>query len=113
MILPSLDFGHLGGVAERVGDAAVEGGAEFRRLGPAPRQEQTLLAPELPPDSGEGIGERRVWFAVPGGGADGRPGAVAKACGKQRHDREQPEQARRGARDRPVRPLPLGLDTEL
>jgi hypothetical protein len=54
-----------------------------------------------------------VWFAVPGGRADGRAGAGIKARGKQRHDREQREQAGRGACDGTVRPLALGLDAKM
>jgi hypothetical protein len=38
---------------------------------------------------------------------------LIKACREQGHDREQREQAGRGARDRPVRPLALGLDAEM
>ena len=34
-------------------------------------------------------------------------------CGEQGHEGEQPEQAGRGARDGPVRPLALGLDAEM
>jgi hypothetical protein len=32
-----LDFGHSGGMAERVSEALAERGTEFHRLGPAPR----------------------------------------------------------------------------
>src|SRR4051812_18405631 len=65
----------LGGMAERVGDAIAEGGAEFHRLRSPPRQEQTLLAPELPPDGGEGIGDLDgpLALAVPAGHGDPRP----------------------------------------
>jgi len=33
---PKLDFGRLGGLAERVGDAVAEPGAEFSHLGLSP-----------------------------------------------------------------------------
>ena len=39
--------------------------------------------------------------------------AGTEGFGEQGHDREQREQAGRGAGDRPVRPLPLGLDAEM
>ena len=100
-------------MAERVGDAVAERRPEFRRLGPPPLQEQTLLAPELPPHRGKGIGKGWPRFVVPSGRADGRAGAGVEARGEQRDDREQREQAGRGAPDRPVRPLALRLDAEM
>src|SRR3712207_1050905 len=39
-------------------------------------------------------------------------GTTGPNGGGQGHDGEQAEQAGRGAGDRPVRPLPLGLDAE-
>src|SRR3954451_484740 len=94
-------------------DAVAEGGAEFRRLGGVPGREETLLAPELPSDRSKGIGEGGPLLAVPGGGRDLEPGVAAEAGGEQGHDGEQAEQAGCGAGDRPVRPLPLGLDAEV
>src|SRR4051812_6590521 len=76
--------------AECVEDAVTERGAGFPRLGPSPRQEQTLLAPELPPDGTEGVGEGRVSLAVPSGRADGREDAVVEVRGEQGHAGEQP-----------------------
>ena len=69
-------------MAERINDALAEPGAGFPQLGLSPRQEQTLFAPELPADSGKGVGEGRPWFAVPSGGAKGRAGAAAEAYAK-------------------------------
>src|SRR5215207_9017935 len=73
-----------------------------------PGCEQTLLAPELPADRCEGIGEGRVLLAIPSRNAGLQAHTVVEAHGEQRHDREQPKQARRGAGDRLVRPLALG-----
>jgi hypothetical protein len=56
-------------MAECVGDAVAERGAEFPHLGLPPRQEQTLLAPELPPDRGKSIGKGRAQLAIPSGDA--------------------------------------------
>src|SRR5215213_6279553 len=100
-------------MAERVGDALAERGGEFPHLGLLPRQEQTLLAPELPTHGGKAIGEGRTWLAVPSVGVDGRADTTIEACREQGHDREQREQAGCGARDRPIRPLALGLDAEM
>src|SRR4051812_50025403 len=94
-------------------DAVAEGGAEFRRLGGVPGREETLLAPELPSDRGERVGEGGPLLAVPGGGRDLEPGVAAEAGGEQGHDGEQAGQAGRGAGDRLVRPLPLGLGAEV
>ena len=49
-------------------DAVAESGAEFCRLGGVPGGEETLLAPDLLPDCGEGISEGRPLLAVPSGG---------------------------------------------
>src|SRR5215213_882009 len=75
-------------MAERVGDALAERGGEFPHLGLLPRQEQTLLAPELPTHGGKAIGEGRTWLAVPGVGVDGRAGTTIEACREQGYDRE-------------------------
>jgi hypothetical protein len=69
---------------------------------PAAPQEQTLLAPELSPHGGKGVGEGRPQLAIPSIGADGGAGAVVEACREQGHDREQREQAGRGAGDCPI-----------
>ena len=50
---------------------------------------------------------------VPGAGRDLNPGTTVEARRQQGDDREQPEQAWRGAGDGLVRPLPLGLDAEV
>src|SRR3712207_8758253 len=94
-------------------DAVAECGPEFYRLACAPGREETLLGPDLAPHRGEGVGEGRALLAIPGGVRDAQARVVAEARGEQRHDGEQPEQAGRGAGDRLVRPLPLGLDTEV
>src|SRR5829696_927537 len=78
-----------------------------------PGCEQTLVAPDLPSYRGEGIREGWAFLVVPGRGRDPQAGMVADAGAQQGHDGEQSEQAGRGARDRLVRPLPLGLDAEV
>ena len=74
-------------------------GWSFIGLGSRRDVSKTLLAPELPPDGGKGIGEGRARLAIPGIGAHGRACAAAEASGEQGYDREQRQQARRGARD--------------
>ena len=48
-------------------------------------------------------------------GSLSRGNAILSEClaGPQRDKREQPEQGRGCAADRPIRPLPLGLDAEM
>jgi hypothetical protein len=83
-----LDFGHSSCVAERVGDAFAEGRAEFCGLGRMLGREQTLLGPDLAPHCGEGVGEGRVPFVVPGRGRDAQACTAAQSGGEQGHDRE-------------------------
>ena len=74
---------------------------------------ERLSRPNPAPDGGQGVGEGRARLAAPGGRADGRAGAVVEACREQGDDREQREQAGRGARDGVVRPLTSGPDPEV
>ena len=110
---PELDFGHSGGVAEGVGDALAEGWREFRGIDGLPGHGETLFASDFPPYCGEAVGEGRPLLVVPGAGLDLDPGTAVEARRQQGDDREQPEQAGRGAGDRLVRPLTLGLDAEV
>ena len=66
---------------------------------------------KLTPDYSDA--ERRAWKLTKLVPELDRPGAAVEARGEQRHDREQGEQAGRGARDGAVRPLPLRLDAEV
>src|SRR3954451_9771754 len=69
-----------------------------------------LVRPEYPSDGGEAVGEGRVRVLVPRRAKDRQlAGPRRQFPGPQRHQREQPEQQRRGALDRQIRPLPLGL----
>ena len=63
-------------MAERVGNAVAERGAKFPRFGPPPGQEQTLLAPELPPHRGKGVDKGRPQLAIPSIGANSGADAI-------------------------------------
>src|SRR5215203_1551001 len=65
------------------------------------------------PDGSERIAEGGLRLGVPRRCCSASPLASGEPGGQQRDDREQGEQARRGARDRLVRPLPLRLDAEV
>src|SRR4051812_50011462 len=90
-------------------DAVAEGGAEFRRLGGVPGREETLLAPELPSDRGERVGEGGPLLAVPGCGRDLQAGVAAEAGGGQGHGGEKAEEGGGGGGGRPGRPPAPGL----
>ncbi len=74
-----LDFGHSGGVAEGVGDALAEGWREFCGIDRLAGHAETLLAPGRTSYRGEGVGEGRPSFVVPGAGGDLDPGAAVDA----------------------------------
>src|SRR5215218_10270719 len=100
-------------MAEGIGDALAEGWREFCGVGGLPGHDETLLTPDRTPYCGEAVGKGRPRLVVPGAGRDLEPGTAGEARGQQGDDREQAEQAGRGAGDRLVRPLPLGLDAEV
>ena len=77
------------------------------------RREETLFTPELAADGGEGVGKGGVLLAIPGSGCDGQAHIGAEARTQERDEGEQREQAGRRACDGQLRPLPLGLDTEM
>ena len=56
-----------------------------------------LPTPDLAPYGGEGVGEARSEFAVPGAGRDLDAGAAVEASRQQSDDREQAEKAGGGA----------------
>src|SRR4051794_7414105 len=94
-------------------DAVAEGGTEFWYLASTPGGEETLLPPDLAPNRGESVSEGGPLLAVPGGRCNAQASVTAEAVGQQGHDREQAEQAGRGAGDGLVGPLPLGFDAEV
>ena len=109
----NLEFGHSGGVAEGVGDALAKGWRKFCGLDGLPGHDETLLGPDRPSYCGEAVREGRPLLVVPSAGRDLDPGTAVEARRQQGDDREQPEQAGRGAGDRLVRPLTLGLDAKV
>ena len=88
-------------------------GGSFAVSAGLPGHDETLLAPDLASYRGEGVGEGRPLFVVPGADRNLDPGLAVEASPEQGDDGEQPEQTGRGAGDRLVRPLPLGLDAEV
>ena len=52
-------------------------------------------------------------LAVPAVDQNSRAGTLTELGSQKGDDREQPEQAGRGAGYRAIRPLPLGLDTQM
>src|SRR3954468_16710629 len=101
------------GVAECVGDAVEQRGSELLHLWRDLGREETLFPPDLAADSGERVGEGRALLAIPSSRRDRQTLLEAEPGGQERDQGEQPEQTRRGARDRLVRPLALGLDAEV
>lgn len=66
------------------------------------------MAPQVFADSRQSIAKGGFILAIPTGLANRQFGWV-KHLGHNRHQAEDPEEARRGAFDGAIRPLPLGL----
>jgi hypothetical protein len=66
------------------------------------------MAPQMFAVSRQSIAKSGIFFDVPTGLANRQFGWV-KHLGHNRHQAKDPEEARRGAFDGAVRPLPLGL----
>jgi hypothetical protein len=73
----------------------------------------TKDTPEMLPDNSQDIDERCVGFGVPSGPLDRDLPIGMEGLGQQCDHRVQAEQARGGARDRAIRPLPLGFNAEM
>lgn len=99
-------------MAEGVCHGTLKCSAGFNGVGLAPRCEQTLFLPDVATHGGKGVAERRSSFAIPGCRRHATPLGRLKLIREQGHDREQPEQARRGLGDGQVRPITLGLGIE-
>lgn len=71
------------------------------------------MGPQVVSDEGQGIGEGRLGFDIPGRGAHGQ-GLRGRQVMSQQHDqREQAEQGGGGALDSPGRPLALGFEAQM
>ena len=104
-------------LAERVGDAVLEGWLEFLHIGCAAGRGGTLFAPDFPAHGGEGVGEGRALFVMPSAVGCGPAGLGRELLSKQGDKREQAEQAGCRAGDGFVGPLasafalaPFGTD---
>ena len=86
-------------MAERVGDGIPKGWLEFPHVGCASGRDETLFAPEFAAHGGEGVGEGRALFALPGAGGCGPTRLERELLAEQGHEGEQAEQARRRAGD--------------
>ena len=91
----------------RVLDLATGTGANLRCLAPQLPSPQRWLVVDRDVDLLAHVPRRVSSWAL------GRACTVAKACSERGHDREQREQARRGAGACPIRPLPLRLEAEM
>lgn len=100
-------------MTEGIGPGRRQTEAGFCSGASARRYWQSPLAPDRIAHGGLSIGESRARFGVPRGGRDPLPLVDREPCSQQRDDREQGEQAGRGAGDGLVRPLPPRLDTEM
>src|SRR4051794_8195630 len=69
--------------------------------------------PNLPPHGRQGIRKRRMRLAVPAIGPNSPAGLTIELGCQQGHDREQSEQTWGGAGHGTIRPLPLGLYTQM
>ena len=77
------------------------------------RHRKTFLLPDLPAHQRYGIAEGRLRFVIPGRLPDGQLSSTSVLMRQQRHQGKETQQGRRGAQDCQVRPLPLGLHTQV
>ena len=109
-----LDFVHLGGVAKQALQVVEEGARDFDEIGIWRGCRKSGLGPQLAAHQGEGVGEGRDRFGVPGGLRDrGRGSSLELVVGEQRHQGEETEQRWGRAGDRTIGPLALGLDAQV
>ena len=100
-------------MAEGIVDALAEGWREFRGVGGVPGHGETLLGPDRTAYCGKAVDEGWPLLVVPSAGRGLGAGTAVEARRQQGDDREQSEQAWRGAGDGFARPLTPGFHAEV
>ena len=91
-----------------------EAGDFYRLVLSLGRHKSSRLHPEVSSDQGDGVGEGRAGFVVPGRGARSHAAALFDQyiCGQGDHA-EQAEERGGGTCDGPFRPLALGFQAQV
>lgn len=91
----------------------VKGFGYFHGLGPSPQPEKIPVLPQVQTHRRESVAEGWVPLSVPRRLSNGQLSIGGEPIGHQGHDREEAKQTWRRPENRQVRPLALGLDTEV
>lgn len=110
---PQLDFGHSRGVAGCLAESLDDSAGQFHHVRLAWRRAETLLAPPVTPDCGQGVAEGGRGLGVPRRGAHGQPAIAHQVRGQQGHDGEEGEEDGRGPGNGGVAPLTLRLNAQV
>jgi hypothetical protein len=109
----SLTLADKGVVGERIFHAIPNVARNFYGFSARPGHGRNLMTPYFAAYGRDGIAEGEGRFWIPGGGPGFELSRFGEVVGPESDDGEQAEQDRGGAKNRLVRLLTLGFDTEM
>jgi hypothetical protein len=116
LLAPEFDFFHLRrsrGVGEDIGQASEQCLRNFDHVGFLGRLPRNRGRPEALADKGQGVAEGWQRSGIPDRLAHQHLPALEQLMREQTRQREPPQQQRRGAPNRHIRPLAPGFDAQV